>query len=98
MHGANAGRIPESHGVQSASEDVYQPEREHRNDVATGILQGPALVGHLVALGDTVLEMVLVAGLVHFLGKGPSLVRPLRRWTRGNVSWITYVRLLWRYK
>lgn len=77
VRSAGADSLAEGDKVQSREEAVSEAKEEHRGDVAAGILEGPAVIGHAVLLSNAPWEVVLVAGAVNLLHARVSRVGPL---------------------
>ena len=75
--GADAHGVEEGLDVEGAEEGVEEAEGHHARDVASGVLQRPALVRHAVSFGYSEWEVMLVPWAVYLLLQGSCFISPL---------------------
>ena len=74
---ADAHGVEESLEVEGAEKCVEEAEGQHAWDVASGVLQRPALIWYSVSFGYTEWEVMLVPWAVYLLFQGSSFICPL---------------------
>lgn len=77
-HGTDAHRAPQSIKIEGAEESVGKAKGQHGGNVAASILQRPAALVHLVLLGFTKAQVVLIARLVDLFAQRTCRECPLQ--------------------